>query len=106
MDIHCGRYNITLYGFRKPEQKFTFIILLATLSTLIPYLFSTLARLKFIYANRDIKIIVRLSVMPAFAFVYSVWAVMGLGVYTILWGLVFLCTGIPVYLRMKRMHAS
>jgi len=86
-------------------EKFTFIILLATLATLVPYLLSTLARLKYIYSTGSLKTIILSSIIPALAFLYSVWAVIGLGIYTILWGLVLLSTGIPVYLRMKQIRS-
>lgn len=88
-------------------EKFTFVILLATLATLVPYLFSTLAQLKFIYLTRNNKKLVKLSVITLLAFLYSVWAVIGLGIFTIVWGVIFIVTGIPIYVWMRsRRHKN
>jgi len=83
-------------------EKFTFVILLATLATLVPYLFSTLAQLKFIYLTRNNKKLIKLLIITILAFLYSVWAVIGLGMYTIIWGVIFIATGIPIYFWMSR----
>ncbi len=82
-------------------EKFTFVILLATLATLIPYLFSSLAELKYLYQSRNIKKLIGAFIISILALVYSAWAVFGLGAETILWGIVFLSSGIPIYLKMK-----
>ncbi|MFC2103329.1 amino acid permease [Bacteroidota bacterium] len=82
-------------------EKFTFVILLSTLATLVPYLFSTLAQLKFIYLTRDNKKLIKLLIVTILAFLYSVWAVIGLGVYTIFWGVVFISSGIPIFVWMR-----
>jgi len=82
-------------------EKFTFVILLATLATLVPYLFSTLAQLKFIYQTRDNKKLIKLFFITILAFLYSVWAVIGLGVYTIIWGVIFIATGIPIFVWLR-----
>jgi APA family basic amino acid/polyamine antiporter len=82
-------------------EKFTFIILLATLATLVPYLFSTLAQLKFIYLARNNKTLIKLSIITILAFLYSVWAVIGLGIFTIIWGVIFIATGIPIFVWMR-----
>ena len=82
-------------------EKFTFVILLATLATLVPYLFSTLAQLKFIYLARNNKKLIKLLIITILAFLYSVWAVIGLGTYTIIWGVIFISTGIPIFIWMR-----
>jgi APA family basic amino acid/polyamine antiporter len=82
-------------------EKFTFVILLATLATLVPYLFSTLAQLKFIYISHNNKKLIKLSIITILAFLYSVWAVIGLGIFTIIWGVIFIATGIPIYVWMR-----
>ena len=88
-------------------EKFTFVILLSTLATLVPYLFSTLAQLKFIFSPRNNKNLIKLLIITVMAFLYSVWAVIGLGIYTIIWGIIFIATGIPIYvwMRWRRMKA-
>ena len=87
-------------------EKFTFVILLATLATLVPYLFSTLAQLKFIYLVGNNKKLIKLLIITILAFLYSVWAVIGLGIYTIIWGVIFIATGIPIYVWMRLRRAK
>jgi APA family basic amino acid/polyamine antiporter len=87
-------------------EKFTFVILLATLATLVPYLFSTLAQLKFIYLTRNNKKLIKLSIITILAFLYSVWAVIGLGIYTVILGVIFIATGIPIYVWMRSHSAK
>jgi APA family basic amino acid/polyamine antiporter len=87
-------------------EKFTFVILLSTLATLVPYLFSTSAQLKFIYLAHNNKKLIKLSIITILAFLYSVWAVIGLGIFTIIWGVIFIATGIPVYVWMRSRRAN
>ncbi len=82
-------------------EKFTFVILLATLATLVPYLVSTLAQLKFVYQAKNGVGLARLGIIAALAFLYSAWAVIGLGSYTIFWGIVLISTGIPIFIWMR-----
>lgn len=82
-------------------DKFTFVILLATLATLVPYLYSSLAELKFLYRERNIKKFIGKTIAALLAFAYSAWAVYGLGFETIVWGVIFLSSGIPIYRWMK-----
>jgi len=84
---------------------FTFIIMLATLSTLIPYVFSSLAGILFYkrdqYRQRKKTVVLRLAVsVPALAF--SLWAIWGLGLITVLWGVVLLVLGVPFFLYLRR----
>lgn len=81
-------------------EQFTFIILLATLSTLVPYLFSTLAELVIFVTERERFRGERLagaSVIAVLALGYSVWAIIGTGAKTVVWGVVLLIAGLPVY---------
>ncbi len=83
---------------------FTFMILLATLTTLVPYILSTLAELVIFVRERESFSGQRLmgaSVIAALAFFYSIWATTGLGWEAIFWGFVLLATGVPVYLWLK-----
>ncbi len=86
-------------------EQFTFVILLATLATLLPYLVSALAQFKFDQSEQHLRPVFRSVVFTGLAFVYSVWAVWGLGATTILWGLVCVLTGIPIYHFMKKRGA-
>jgi len=77
---------------------FTFIILLATLSTLVPYSFCSVAGL----LNRDSGGGRRPSVVHVLAFAYSLWAIAGAGADVVYWGFLLLIAGLPVYVTVKR----
>ncbi|MBI1873469.1 MAG: amino acid permease [Acidobacteria bacterium] len=83
---------------------FTFIILLATLSTLIPYVFCSLA--EFLTGERGGRRPRRAAIIAALAFVYSLGAIAGAGTETIYWGFLLLLAGLPVYVGVvrHRMH--
>lgn len=82
---------------------FTFIILLATLSVLVPYAFCSLAVLvdarvpggagRLTHGTRAIAIL---------AFVYSLIAIGGAGAETVYWGFLLLLLGLPVYVWVTR----
>ena len=81
---------------------FTFVILLATLSTLVPYAFCSLAG--FMLQRRDARM--RMSggaiAIAALAFVYSMWAIGGAGADVVYWGFLLLMSGLPVYAWIAR----
>jgi APA family basic amino acid/polyamine antiporter len=84
---------------------FTFVILLATLSCLVPYLFSALAEI--VVTLRERRSGGRTHaplhlLMAATAFLYAIWAVVGAGKEAVGWGLLLLVAGMPVYGLMKR----
>lgn len=81
---------------------FTFIILLSTLNTLIPYLFSSLAVFMRQPSDRLAGALAAGKVTAAAAFVYSVYAVGGAGAETVYWGFLLLVCGLPVYVAMAR----
>jgi len=81
-------------------EQFTFIILLATLSALIPYVFSAAAELVIFVRDRERFSEERLagaSVIAILALLYSLWAIVGSGRDTLLWGLLLLLAGVPFY---------
>ena len=81
---------------------FTFAILLATLFTLLPYLFSTMSVLIIaIREKRHSGNAVKISIVAILAFAFSVWAVAGAGQETVYWGFLFLISSIPVYVLIK-----
>jgi len=85
-------------------KMFSFIIMLSTLSCLLPYLFSSLAELALYLRkkkryNRRRLIISLLVSIPAF--LYSVWAVTGLEYEVLLWGTILLASGVPFYSYLK-----
>ncbi len=86
-------------------DQFTFIILLATLSTLVPYAFSAISELVIFARDRERFSGERLagaSVIAVLALAYSLWAIVGTGMRTILWGSVLLAAGLPIYAWQRR----
>jgi APA family basic amino acid/polyamine antiporter len=96
-----------LVGFnytRGLVQMFTFIIKLSTLSCLLPYLFSSLSELALYLRKKkeyDRIRLIRASIISVPAFLYSAWAVTGLGTETLIWGGVLLAAGLPIYAFLK-----
>ncbi len=91
-------------------DQFVFIILLATLTTLVPYLFCALAEFMIFVttgrtmAGRGIGAVVALAVL---GFAYSAWAIYGAGQEVVFYGFLLLIAGVPVYAWLKwRLHAT
>ena len=81
-------------------EQFTFIILLATLSTLVPYFFSAIAQLVIFVREREKFSGERLagaSVIAVIALLYSIWAMVGSGADAVFWGFLLLLAGLPLY---------
>jgi APA family basic amino acid/polyamine antiporter len=81
-------------------DQFTFIILLSTLSVLVPYVFSALAELVIFVRDRDTFSGQRLagaSVIAVLALLYSLWAIVGTGADVVFWGFLLLLAGVPIY---------
>ena len=82
---------------------FTFIILLSTLSTLVPYVFCSLAG--WLMPGQPVPTGWTAGV-SVFAFVYAMFAIYGAGAETVLYGFLFLLAGLPVYLWVRRQRAE
>lgn len=85
-------------------KQFTIIILLATLASLIPYLFTAMAEL--ILFIRDPKQFSRKKVFSGVAIailasIYAFWAIIGSGETTVFYGALLWFSAIPVYVWMK-----
>jgi len=83
---------------------FTFVILLATLTTLVPYAFSAAAQAYLYFADRESFVgrhMVRDTVVAGLAFAYSVWAMANAGDDVVTKGFILLMAGIPVYIAVK-----
>ncbi len=78
-------------------ELFTFLILLATLNTLIPYAFSSMA--VFVLPDRGHvrPFTAAAKTAAAVAFGYSLWAMAGAGAEAVYWGFLLLMAGLPVY---------
>ena len=85
-------------------DQFNFVILLATLTTLIPYAYSAAAELVMFFTDRarfQIKRFTLHAAVALLAFAYSVWAIIGSGTDVIAKGFILLMVGIPVYVFIK-----
>jgi APA family basic amino acid/polyamine antiporter len=80
---------------------FTFLILLATLGSLVPYACSVIAFMV-LGRRRPGGVPARQLAVAVLALAYSVWAIVSVGVEALVWGAVLLLAGVPVYLRMVR----
>lgn len=95
---------VSLNFTRGLVSMFSFIIMLSTLSCLLPYLFSSLTELVLYLRkkkNYNKKRLVAASLISIPAFLYSLWAISGLKQEVIIWGLVLLGSGLPFYLYVK-----
>jgi APA family basic amino acid/polyamine antiporter len=88
-------------------EQFTFIILLATLTTLVPYVFCALSevvlRLRAGPGERPGAATVLLGLL---AFVYSAWAIYGAGEEVVYYGFLLLIAGFPVYVWTKGFNSE
>lgn len=85
-------------------QQFTFIILLATLASLIPYFFTTIAELIIFIRDREKFNPKRMAVSATIAIlaaIYSFWTIIGSGKDTVFYGTLLFFTSVPVYAWMK-----
>jgi APA family basic amino acid/polyamine antiporter len=82
-------------------SQFRFLILLCTLCTLIPYLFSAAAYVALSLQQVTGKRIAGVLLIGGMAFTYSLWAIYGAGESAVFWGFHLLLLGIPIYVFMK-----
>jgi basic amino acid/polyamine antiporter, APA family len=80
---------------------YALIVGLSTMTAAIPYAFCALAGV-LIAAQRDGLKSVRVSVVEAVAFIFSIFVVYGCGAETVLYGLLLLLLGIPVYVWQRQ----
>jgi APA family basic amino acid/polyamine antiporter len=87
---------------------FTFIILLATLSTVVPYAFCALAPLILHRRDPAVPWSRGAALVSGVAFLYALWAIGGAGADVVYWGFLLLMSGLPVYagLVKKRQTAA
>ena len=83
-------------------EQFKFMILLSTLTVLIPYLFSAASYVLILKRENVSNTMRSFKLTIAFlAFSYSLWAVVGSGQEVVYWGFILLMLGIPVFVFMK-----
>ncbi len=76
---------------------FTFIILLCTLGTLVPYVFCSLA----VWLLPRQRFSGMAAAVSIFAFVYAMFAIGGAGADTVFYGFLLLMAGLPVYVWVR-----
>jgi len=84
-------------------EQFTFLILLATLNTLIPYVFCSLAEIMMQLRDpaRKGRPETALIILTALGFLFSLWAIGGAGQEIVYWGFMLLMAGVPVYVWIQ-----
>jgi APA family basic amino acid/polyamine antiporter len=102
-----GSILVALNYTRGLVDAFTFMILLATLATLIPYVFSSMAallvRAEAPRAGRAAG--AGIFIIAVLAFLYSMWAIAGSGRDSVFWGFLLVIAGLPLYVAMVRRRA-
>ena len=84
-------------------EQFRFIVLLTTLCSLIPYLFSAAAYVLIALEKKSPgKNPVTIHILGGLAFLFTLWAIFGSGERTVFWGTLLLLAGTPFYVWMKR----
>lgn len=86
--------------FKSIADVFTFVILLSTLASLLPYLFCSVA-LPLFRRQNGLQGKLWINGVAVGAFFYSLWAIAGAGEETIFWGFLLLMAGLPVYVGIK-----
>jgi len=79
-------------------KAFEFMILLSTLTCLVPYLFSAATHL--LFSLRSGK--KGAWLLGSLAFLFSMWAIVGCGEETVFWGFLMLMAGLPFYVWVKK----
>lgn len=90
-------------------QIFTFIILLTTITALVPYAFCAMAELLLLIQRRqefNAKRLAGYSAVGILAFIYSVWTVYGAGAQAVLLGFILLLLGLPVYTWLRKQQVE
>ena len=86
-------------------EMFTFIIMVATLATLLPYLLSAASEVVIYFRNQEEfnqKQLISKSIISILAVLFSIWAIVNLGLEIIGLGFLLLLAGIPFYLWLKK----
>ena len=82
---------------------FTFIVLLGTVTVLVPYLFSAASYAMIVLRDSSWrKHGVGKITLACLAFMFSLWAVAGSGEEAVYWGFIGIISGIPFYVWMKK----
>lgn len=88
-------------------DQFTFVILLATLTTVVPYAFAAAAEVYLFVVDRERfagRNLVRATVVAALGFAYTIFAIWGMGWDIVGKGFLFLMVGVPLYVYVVWRH--
>ncbi len=80
-------------------KQFTFLSLLSTLTSVVPYLFCA-AAYAIVSLNRKkmtTRKIISTIMLSTLSFAFSLWAIIGAGQEIVYWGFILLMTGVPFY---------
>jgi amino acid transporter len=87
-------------------EAFRFMILLSTLTTLIPFTFAAAAELAFVRrdhaAGDRSPRLARTALLAALSFVVTLFVIAGSGQETVFWGVLLLLGGLPVFALVRR----
>ena len=93
--------GVVILNYQKTmTELFTFIVLLSTAASLFMFLACSLAALKLQWVGR-LKASPVILAVGLLAVLFAVWTIYGAGGEAVLWGLVLLVAGLPVYLFAK-----
>lgn len=82
---------------------FEFMILVSTVSVLIPYLFCSVSYVVLLKKPKNEKVInAGVILISTSTFIFSLFALIGSGFESVFYGVLFLLIGVPVYLIIKR----
>jgi APA family basic amino acid/polyamine antiporter len=86
---------------------FTDIIIIATLTALVPYAFAAAAQIYLFFEDRDAFSgvhLIRYTIVATLALAYSTWAIWGAGADAVRKGFILLLAGIPIFLWARWDH--
>lgn len=83
---------------------FTWVILLATLTALVPYAYAAMAEVMLFITERERFSMRNLALdvcVASLAFAYTLWAIAGAGADIVLKGMILFLAGVPIYVFIK-----
>ncbi len=84
-------------------EVFEFMILVSTVSVLIPYLFCSVSYVLLVKNSEGKKVLsIGIALLASLTFLFSLFALIGSGFESVFWGVLFLLIGVPVYFILKR----
>ena len=87
-------------------QLYTYVILLSTLSSVIPFAFCSLAGFIMHRESGRMMMTRGAMVIASLAFIYSIWAIVGAGADVVYAGFLLLMCGLPVYVWVRQVRTD